>query len=293
MGGWFSPEIIKRCLNSFSAVELIEPEIYFYEPKSINSNEIEKIVTTNPNVKGYIRFKENFLSGVDLLAFDHFKDNFNDNEYMAHSAADIIIYSTSIVNQIKILEKVENAGLICQKNSHLGRSQKDFIEMEKWYMTGVYPSIPQVHGQGELGPRGEKERHEDYDRAISNGGLVMIAEKEDFVSFRNSVFHRDILMATMEPFMFKDQYRPPIWIDLDLCRYFEIVLNKQSLTYTKEKCYELTLEEYNDPHSEYLKNKLSVNYIGTFRRYANDPGFANYSHDKCYEDGTLKYDIII
>ena len=241
MGGWFSPEIIKRCLNSFSAVELIEPEIYFYEPKSINSNEIEKIVTTNPNVKGYIRFKENFLSGVDLLAFDHFKDNFNDNEYMAHSAADIIIYSTSIVNQIKILEKVENAGIICQKNSYLGKSQKDFNSMEEWYRSGV------------------SEEHEDYDRGISNSGLVMIAEKEDFVSFRNSVFHRDILMATMEPFMFKDQYRPPIWIDLDLCRYFEIVLNKQSLTYTKEKCYELTLEEYNDPHSEYLKNKLSVN----------------------------------
>jgi hypothetical protein len=293
MCGWFSPTIIERCLNSFSAIEYLKPEIYFYEGKSIHSGEIEKIVTANRNVKGYIQLKENFMTGAGFLAFEHFKRNFN-KKYMIVTDGDLIISSTSVRDQINLFETLDRVGLISQQKILLGY-QSDSRRAMNNYFEGT-----------------TRERHEDYDRVTNAGGNVMVMETQDVLKFRNAVYNKELLLWTEEPFTEIAQKRLPIWMDLDMSRFFEAVLEKQTLRYKKELCYELTSEEYNvggapwtnpliKPRSEYLKTKFrdgnasthNNHYADRWKKYANDWDFRDYCHESYYPDGHIKYDIII
>ena len=215
MCGWFSPTIIERCLNSFSAIEYLKPEIYFYEGKSIHSDQIEKIVTANRNVKGYIQLKENFMTGAGLLAFDHFKKNFNE-KYMIVTDGDLIISSTSVRDQINLFETLERVGLVTQQKILLGY-QSDLRRAMNNYFDGT-----------------TRENHKDYDRVSNAGGNVMVMETEDVIRFRNTIRENNIFLWTEEPFTEIAQKRFPIWMDLDMSRYFEGVLEKQTLRYKKE-----------------------------------------------------------
>ena len=296
MCGWFSPTIIERCLNSFSAIEGVKPEIYFYEGKSIHSDQIEKIVTANRNVKGYIQLKENFMTGAGFLAFDHFKRNFNE-KYMIVTDGDLIISSTSVGDQINLFETLNRVGLVAQQKIMLGY-QSDLRRALNNYFEGT-----------------TTERHADYDRVTNAGGNVMVMETEDVVRFRNAVYNKEFLLWTEEPFTEIAQKRLPIWMDLDMSKYFEAVLEKQVLRYKKELCYELTSEEYNvggmpwmpwtnpliQPRSEYLKAKFAGevaggndnHYANQWKKYANDWDFKDFCHERYYPDGRIKYDIII
>jgi hypothetical protein len=294
MTGWFSPSIIERCLNSFSAIEGVMPRIYFHESGSINSNKIKPVICANPNVKGYIQFRDNYLAGASLLAFDHFQENF-DEEYMVVTDGDLIISSTSIMNQIKIFEEEHNIGLVSQENMLLGYQSADRKAMQNYFNYTT------------------ENEFENFKEVTNSGGCAIMMRTKELTRFRNNVFNRDIKYSTEEPFSEAPQYRPPIWMDLDMSRYVKNVLKKRVVKYTKELCYELTSEEYNvggtpwrnphvRPNSEYLKEKFSTgnastyknSYADLWRRYANDGNFAQYCHSKYYEgDKDLKYNVIL
>ena len=254
----------------------------------------------NPRVRGYIRFKENFMTGTALLAFDHFKEKFNE-KYMIFTDGDIIVSSTSVLDQINLFEKIPRAGLIGQKKLTLG-----FSSLYRQDMGRYWDSVT-------------LEISEDYDTVTNTGGMMLMTQKEDLDKYRNSIINRDVLISTEEPFTNTPQYRTPIWMDLDISHYFTEVLQKPAMIINKEKCYELTSEEYNVggvswhepfakfnmvPRSSYLKAKYPNNRIDYYAqrwiKYAKSWGFQDYCHNKWYPDHlsvngsqSLKYDVII
>ena len=82
--GWLTPDIIKRCLASVNGLSGVNPQIYFAENHSVNSQDIEELIAKTPNIKGHIRMKENHGASVWKIILDHFFQNINEKKEHVH-----------------------------------------------------------------------------------------------------------------------------------------------------------------------------------------------------------------
>ena len=272
--GWFSPSIIKRSLLSINLLEHIKPEIYFVENKSINSDKIKEIVTSTPNVKGYIQFKENFAANVWKIALEHFFDQIKE-EYVTLTDGDYVYGCNSMLRQREFFSKDPLVGIVSQRRSLVG-------------VDGYWRQlITEYWDNGRM----HNEENDHYSRNIRNGFLLTTARKSDWLVYIDSINKQKILFHThVLGNASIRQYRPPLFFDTDMYRFFEIVLQKKSISIKIDGAYHLTDEEHNDPDSEYNKAKGEFGYENSWGGYQENPGFY---HNKYYDDGQLKYEVII
>lgn len=272
--GWFSPSIIKRSLLSINLMEHIKPEIYFVENKSINSDKIKEIVTSTPNVKGYIQFKENFAANVWKITLEHFFKQIKE-EYVTLTDGDYIYGCDSMLRQRELFSKDSLIGIVSQRRSLVG-------------VNGYWRQlITEYWDNGRI----NNEENDYYSRNIRNGFLLTTARKSDWQTYINTINDKSLKFETHA---FGDprvrEYRCPLFFDTEMYNFFENVLGKKSISIKIDGAYHLTDEEHNDPDSEYNKAKGEFGYQNSWGSYQENSDFF---HNKFYPDGSLKYEVII
>ncbi len=272
--GWFSPSIIRRTLSSINLLEGINAEIYFVENKSINSKEIEKIVRSNKNVKGYIQFKENFAANIWKITLEHFFNQI-DTEHVTLTDGDYMYGCNSMLNQHDYIDSRKDVGIISQRRNLVG-------------VNGYWRELITQYWNGGII---DGEETDFYSRNIRNGFLLTTAKKSDWQTYINAVNSQTLRFETHafgNPMA--REYRSPLFFDTDMYNFFEMVLGKKSICIKTDGAYHLTDEEHNDPDSEYNKAKGSFGYENSWGSYQGNPDFY---HNKFYPDGSLKYEVII
>ncbi len=235
---WNHADITERCLNSFNRIEGLNPEFYIWENDSPKTKEIEKVVLSNKNVKGYIRFKENTVY-AQLFAADYFLPLIKE-KYVLITDGDLIIYPDSIMRQ---LELIEGAGIVSQKCLHLGKSTLRRKNDKSHLWSGII-----------------YDEKKSYTRTFINGLNCSIALRQDWLKFVDDVLNKNIKINTCEPFnMGKKINRPPIFLDTDIYRYFEQVLRKRSLVLKGWDCYDMSEEK--KPQSEDVYKARSREFV--------------------------------
>ena len=85
------------------------------------------------------------------------------------------------------------------------------------------------------------------------------------------------------------QFRPPLFWDMDLYKFFETVFQKSSFLVEENASYHITDEYENDPESEYSIQKKEYGYYSSWKEHEMN---SDYYHNKFYDDGELKYHIV-
>jgi len=182
--------------------------------------------------------------------------------------------------QYALFEKYDDVGITSQKRSYLGLHAQSTPpqDVRRWF------------------EESEARKNQDVinpslKRGVFNSTLLTTARKTDWQKFIDCVNRRDILMATVAMGNDKkEQYRPPLFCDADIYRFFEIVMGKQSLIVQAFPAYHLTDEYTMDPNSEYSIEKEKFNYEKSRDSYQKD---FEYFHNSCYPNGESKFDIIL
>ena len=276
--GWLTPDIIKRCLASVNGLSGVNPQIYFAENHSVNSQDIEELIAKTPNIKGHIRMKENHGASVWKIILDHFFQNI-DEEFVTITDGDYIFDVEAMEKQYELFDKYDDIGIISQRRSLLGMDKR-----MKWMVLGGYASS---NREDERNYKISQSR-----RSTFNGMSLTTARKKDWQAFIDCVNNRHISFETWSICQpgGQPEYRPPVFWDTDLYPFFETVLNKRSFVIEETPSYHITDEYENDTESEYYKEKHRYGYRASWEAYLND---LEYYHSKSYPDGTLKYEIII
>lgn len=280
--GWLSYDIIRNCLRSINLLEGVNPQIYFVENKSKNSDEIKELILNTENIKGYIQYKENFAASVWKTTLEHFLPKINE-ELVTITDGDYIFDVDAIDTQYALFEEYDNVGITSQKKSYLGLHQQNARRED---VRGWYEGLEAHRNQRIINPF--------LRRGIFNGLLLTTARKTDWQKFIDCVNRRDILMACDVLLPVRDasksDYRPPLFIDGDLYRFFETVMGKQSLIVQAFPAYHLADEYDMDPNGEYSIEKDKFNYEKSWGIYAEN---FEYYHNSRYPNGELKFDIIL
>jgi hypothetical protein len=277
--GWLSYDIIKACLTSINLLEGINPQIYFVENKSKNSDKIKEMVLSTNNIKGYIQYKENFAANAWKTSLEHFLPRIKE-EFVTITDGDFIFDVDAMTTQYELFKKDSEVGITSQRRSFVGlhgvghKAINVKIAYDMW-INQYNPTI--------ISPF--------LRRGIFNSILLTTARKSDWQHFIDRINHRDILMSTHAlDNRAEEQYRSPLFADADIYRYFEIVLGKKSLIYSGMPAYHLTDEHSKDPASEYSIEKEKFGYERSWGDYGNNSEFY---HNKFYPDGNLKFDEIV
>jgi len=279
--GWLTPEIIKRSLASINRLENVNPKIYFAEQRSKNSDKIKELILSTPNVEGYIQMKENWAAASWKIIMEHFLQHIDD-EFVAITDGDYIWDYNAAEKIIKTLNFYSDIGIIAQKRALLGVSR---------YWKSM---ILQGTDQGTMNDeRNTKEPWggKGITRCTINGMNLTTARKTDWQTFINCINEKNPSFGTHrigEPWI--PEYRPPLFWDVDLYKFFETVMHRSSFVLEEEPSYHITDEYENNSESEYSKEKGSYGYHAHWRDYQDDPDFF---HNKLYPSGELKYEIII
>ena len=277
--GWLSCDVIKSCLRSINLLEGVNPQIYFVENKSKNSDKIKELILNTENIKGYIQYKENFAASVWKTTLEHFLPKINE-KLVTITDGDYIFDVDAIDTQYALFEERDNVGVTSQKRS----------------MLGIHSAL--VDPQDMENSITAREARENQDtttpflkRGTYNGVLLTTARKTDWQKFIDCINRRDILMGTVKlGDASTEEYRPPLFADGDLYRFFETVMGKQSLIVQAFPAYHLADEYDMYPSSEYSIEKEKSNYAKSLSLYAEN---FEYYHNSRYPNRELKFDIIL
>ena len=277
--GWFSCDIIRDCLRSINLLEGVNPQIYFVENKSKNSDKIKELILNTPNIRSYIQYKENFAANTWKVTLEHFLPKIEE-KFITITDGDYIFDVDAMDTQYALFEKYDNVGITSQKRSYLGLHAKG----------NSFESVRHCYNAWEA----QMNQHiisPSLKRGVFNSMLLTTARKTDWQKLIDCVNRRDILMATTSLNNAAEaQYRPPIFWDGDMYRFFEIVMGKQSLIVQTFPAYHLTDEHAMDPNSEYSIEKEKFNYEKSWSNYQEN---FEYFHDDHYPNGELKFNIIL
>lgn len=277
--GWLSYDIIKNCLRSINLLEGVSPQIYFVENKSKNSDKIKELILNTENIKGYIQYKENFAANTWKVTLEHFLPKIKE-QIVTITDGDYIFDVDAMDTQYSLFEKYDDVGITSQKRSYLGLHAKG----------ASFKSIRNCYNVWES----QKNQHiinHSLRGGHFNGMLLTTARKTDWQKFIDCVNRRDILMTTTSlNDARKEEYRPPLFWDGDVYRFFELVLGRRSLIVQSFPAYHLTDEYAIDPNSEYSIEKEKFNYEKSWDNYQED---FEYFHNNHYFNGELKFDIIL
>ena len=278
--GWLSYDIIRNCLRSINLLEGVNPQIYFVENKSKNSDKIKELILNTENIKGYIQYKENFAANVWKVTLEHFLPQINE-EFVTITDGDYIFDVDAIDTQYALFGKHNNVGVTSQKRS----------------MLSIRSAL--INPQDMENSITARETRENQDTTIPflkrgtyNGMILTTARKTDWQKFIDCINRRDILMSTLELDDARTgDYRPPLFVNEDLYRFFEIVMEKQSLIVQAFPAYCLTDEHIMDPSSEHSIEARNRDY-SKVSRDSYQENFEHF-HNSHYPSGELKFDIIL
>ena len=277
--GWLSCDIIKACLNSINLLEGVNPQIYFVENQSKNSDKIKELVLSTPNVKGYIQYKENFAANVWKTSLDHFLPQI-DEEFITITDGDYIFNVDAMTSQYELFDQDDQVGVTSQRRSFVGL-----------HGIGHKPNSIKLVYDIWIGQNTTEVISPLLSRCTFNSMLLTTARKSDWLKFIDCIQNRHVTMSTHAlANRNEEQWRPPLFADADLYKFFEIVLTKKSLVYSGFPAYHLTDEHDVDPKSEYSIEKEKFNYQKSWGDYENNYEFY---HNKFYADGSLKFTEII
>ena len=289
--GWLDVSIIKRCLSSINMMHNVNPQIYFLESLSKNSEEIKELVLSTPNVKGYIQMKENFAWRFWLVAMEYFVPLI-DEEFISITDGDFVFDCESIQKQHELFDKYEDIGVVSQRRSTLWMKKdlKDLCKEDIGYFERDERNSKPWGGVG-------------ISRCTLNQLCLVTSRRQDWKTCLQLIRDQSHTWGTSIPGRGEVKWRSPIFCDFDLFRIFDNIMQKKSFIIESDPAYHITDERDHDSNSEYSKlkkenryldpseNDLGFSFVSVdhFEEYEND---VDYFHDKFYEDGSLKYNII-
>lgn len=293
--GWLEPDILRRSLASINRLQRVKPKIYIAEQQSKNSNQMKDLVLSSKNVEGYIQMKENWAAASWKIIMEHFLPQIDD-EFVTITDGDYIWDFYAMDRQYDLFQTYEDIGIVSQKRSLLGVSGywKQAI-MQGHTMATIPDKRNAEAAYGEVGAA----------RISINGMNLTTARKKDWEKYIDIINNKSISFGTHrigEPWV--PEYRPPLFWDVDLYPFFEKVFKKASFVIEENTSYHITDEYENDPKSEYAIEKKvygsaednregkfdGESYHSHWRDYQKDP---DYFHNKFYDNGELKYEVIV
>ena len=315
--GWLEADIIKRCLDSVDELEGVNPHIYFVENYSKNSDKIKSLILSVPNIKGFIRIKENQGANAWKIVMEYFLQCI-DEEFVTITDGDYIWDRHAMERQYEAFSTYPDIGVMSQRRKTTcpqlsGTAFKVPIHIEvnlgadgiwrtldgKQYLE---PAFEGADDERSVHPITEK----GMTRCVINGMNLTTARKKDWEIFIDVVNKRNITSSPIwldgngEPNPYSGMvqdgvpsrlpHRPFVFCDIDFYTFMEEVLSKASFIVNDHPSHHITDEYENDPESEYSKEKKSCGYDQGFRDYFADP---NSFHDKRYPNGELKYEVIV